>query len=292
LISSMTGYAEDRVNHKIFSARISIKTLNHRYFDWNYYGERIGDIEDRLRKICRQSIFRGKVDVFLDIDFFNSSIFDFRFNQSLLKKIYNSFQEIDEDIQKKMKIRLENLFDIPHLIELKPRNFSEKEVEFLENAFRSTLEMLLEEKRKEGERLLKGIKEHLNEINSAVVQIEKRAEKQPGLIRKKLLERIERLSRESDVSEERIAEETVLYAQRFDLDEEIERINSHLQYFRSLLSDKIREPVGKKLDFASQEILRETNTISSKTQDIEITKNCLEIKCELESIRQQIRNLE
>ncbi len=292
MITSMTGFAEKRVEHKHFSAHITIKTLNHRYFDWSYHGVGIGDLEDRLRKITKSSIHRGKVDVFLDINFLDSSMFELYFNKTLLRKIKESLKDIDEDIKNRMNISLENLFNIPHLIELKSRDFSDKEIKFIENAFKSTLEKLLKERKKEGERLQGEIEKHLNVIKEEVAQIEKAAEKQPLMIRKKFLERIKRLKGEVEISDEKIAEETALYAQKFDLDEEIERLKSHLQYFSYLFKDPQKEPVGKKLDFASQEILRETNTISSKSQEIEIVKRCLAIKGELESIRQQIRNLE
>jgi uncharacterized protein (TIGR00255 family) len=292
VIASMTAYAEKRVDSEHFSVRISIKSLNHRYLDWNYHGDRIGNIEDRLQKITKDRIHRGRVDVFLDFDFFDSSMFDLRFNKSLLKKVTESLKDIDDDIQKSMNIRFNDLLSIPHLIELKCRDFSDKEIRFLEKAFEHTLDQLQKEREREGERLLEEIKKHLTGIHTCVREIEKAAEKQPVLIREKFMERIQNLSRDVEISEEKIAEETALYAQKYDLNEEIERLRSHLCHFETLISKKKKESVGKNLDFTSQEILRETNTIGSKSQEIEIAKNCLSIKNKLESIRQQIRNLE
>jgi len=292
LISSMTGYAEKRAEHEHFTARMTIKTLNHRYFDWNFHGDRVGDIEDRLRKICKKRIYRGRVDVFMEIDYIDSSLLDIHFNKSLLRKISDSLREMDADIQEKIKLRVEDLFGIPHLVEWKSREFSKSEVTFLETAFKSTLEVLLKERKKEGKRLLEGIKKHVDKINEAVKRIEELAAGQPAVIRKKLIEKIGKLGVDKDISDEKIAEETAFYAQRYDLDEEIQRLKSHLCDFKRLLSDKEEEPVGKKLDFTSQEVLREANTINSKTQEIKIIKYCLEIKSELESIRQQVRNLE
>jgi len=292
MISSMTGYAEKRTDHKNFSVRVVIKTLNHRFFDWNYHGDRIGDIEERFRKICKDQIYRGRVDVFLDIRFSDDSSFDLYLNRALLKKIYSSLQEVEKEFQKKINIHLENLFDVPHLIELSSREFSRDEIGFLEDTFRTTLNQLLNERKKEGKRLLKGIKKHLNNINNAVVQIGEMAKDQPAVIRKKFMDRMKRLSHDAEISEERIAEETALYAQKYDINEEIERLKSHLHFCEGLLSDKGKKPVGKKIDFTSQEILRETNTINSKTQEIKIINKCLSVKSELESIRQQVRNLE
>jgi len=292
MISSMTGYAESKLDHKNFSIRIALKTLNHRYFDWNYHGDRLGEMEERLRTICKEYIHRGRVDMYLDIHFVDSSVYDVHFNKRLLKKIYASLEEIEADIQKNIKIRLENLFDIPQLIELKNRDFTKDERAFLEKTFRSCLEKLMKERGKEGGRLLKGITNHLSTIKNEVARINEMAKEQPDMIRKRLRDRIDRLGLEGEISEEKIAEETALYAQKCDLDEEIERLKSHLHHFESLVSEKEKEPIGKRLDFTSQEILRETNTINSKTQDIKIIKSCLSIKSELESIRQQVRNLE
>jgi uncharacterized protein (TIGR00255 family) len=178
------------------------------------------------------------------------------------------------------------------LVEWKSRDFSKSEVIFLETAFKGTLKVLLKERTEEGKRLLEGIKKHVDKINEAVIRVEELAAEQPAVIRKKLIEKIGKLGVDKEISEEKIAEETAFYAQRYDLDEEIQRLKSHLCDFKSLLSDKEKEPVGKKLDFTSQEVLREANTINSKTQEIKIIKFCLAIKSELESIRQQVRNLE
>lgn len=112
------------------------------------------------------------------------------------------------------------------------------------------------------------------------------------MIRKKLKDRLRDLGKETGVSEEKFIEEAAFIAQRYDLSEEMERLRSHLDYFQELLSSKIPEPVGKKLDFVAQELFRETNTINSKAQDIRIIRESLAVKNELESIRQQVQNLE
>jgi uncharacterized protein (TIGR00255 family) len=125
-----------------------------------------------------------------------------------------------------------------------------------------------------------------------VSQVEKRAKKQPLLIKRKLMERLEDLNQEKTFPEGKLAEEASLLAQRYDLTEEIARLKSHMKYLREQLGSKEPEPVGKKLDFLAQELYREANTLNSKAQDIEVIRKSLALKSEVESIRQQLQNIE
>ena len=167
-----------------------------------------------------------------------------------------------------------------------------EEVEFLEKSFVKTLDILLRERRREGYEIAKELRLHLKNMKTAVSHLDKQAKKQPALIRKKLKDRLNELGQEGPLSEEKIAEEASFLAQRHDLAEEIARLKSHLQYFSQLLSSDVKDPVGKRLDFVTQELFRETNTINSKAQNISIVKEGLTIKGEIESIRQQVQNLE
>jgi len=140
--------------------------------------------------------------------------------------------------------------------------------------------------------LKKEILIHARKVRQSVREIERRGKKQPVLIQKKLKERLLELGQEPSITEGKLVEETAYLAQRYDLTEEIERLKSHITYLQEQLNAQTAEPVGKKLDFISQELFREANTINSKAQDIAIIRKCLAVKGELESIRQQVQNLE
>lgn len=292
MIQSMTGFAEKRFDSETLSAKFSIRTLNHRFLDWNYRGAQIGEVENRLRAICQRKIHRGRVEVFLELSFLDPTSWDLRINKDLLLKIFSSFEEVFSQMNKQVNVSAENMFAIPHLVELRRKNLNEKERKLLTLSFEDTLEEVLKMRRREGREIKKELRGRLQYIRKAVNRIERLVKKQPALIQEKLKQRLEDLNFEASLSDEKLVEEAAYYAQRYDLNEEIMRLKCHLDYFVELLSLKNEEPVGKKLDFVAQELFREANTVNSKSQNIEISRESLAVKGEVESIRQQVQNIE
>lgn len=288
----MTGYAEKRFVHKSFSARISIRALNHRFFDWNYRGAPLGIVEDKLRNICQKMLHRGRIEVQMDVNLFGPDKWEFHINQELLNRILSSLDKAATVSQKKVTISLENLMNTPHVVHFRRKDFTKGDAEFLETSFEKTLDLLIRERAREGREIKKQLITHAQNIKALVGQIEKRAKKQPLLIKQKLMERLEDLKHDDAFSESKLAEEASLLAQRYDLTEEIARLKSHMNYLREQLDSKEPEPVGKKLDFLAQELFREANTLNSKAQDIELIRKSLALKSEVESIRQQLQNIE
>ncbi len=288
----MTGYAERTFVFKTFSARINIRTLNHRFLDWSYRGSPISGLEESLRNICRKKLRRGRVEVSVELRILSPEKWQFWINKDLLRQVFSSIERAFPDAQNKVKFSLENLFNIPHIVEFQRKDFTKKEAEFLEGGFEKTLNQLIRERAREGKEIKGQLKSHIQNIRSFLREMEKRAKKQPLLIKEKLRERLEEMNREETFSENRLAEEASFLAQRYDLTEEIVRLRSHLKYFSEVLNSTEPEPVGKKLDFVAQELYREANTINSKAQDIEVIRGSLSIKSEVESIRQQVQNIE
>lgn len=289
MIQSMTGYAEKTFISKTFSVKIAIKTLNHRFFDWNFRGNQLSGVENRLRTMCQQELQRSRVDVQFDLEFSDPKLWEIQVNKDLLTKIMTTLNQLSRGTQ--ISFSLDNLFSIPHVVEIRRKQVGPQEMLFLEDSFAQTLKELVKTRRREGRQLRQEIMRHIRDVQKHLRQIERLGKKQPLLIRKKLKERLRDLGHETAVSEEKLFEETAYMAQRYDLAEEIERLKSHLLYFQELLNTKDPQPVGKKLDFVAQELFRETNTINSKAQDLEIIKRSLAVKGELESIRQQVQNL-
>jgi uncharacterized protein (TIGR00255 family) len=292
MIASMTGFFEKSFDSPSLSLKISIRTLNHRFFDWNYRGFPLKELENRLRSLCQKKIHRGRIDVTFEIDFLDSSKWDIQINQELLGQILTALDKATKKVLADASLSIDNLFNIPHVVELRRKNLTDNETLFLEKCFGKVLEELVKVRRREGTELMRGIQVQTRKINQSLNVLEKLVKKQPDLIRKKMLERISDLGKDIPLSEEKLVEEAAFLAQKYDLSEEMARLRSHLQYFRQLLTSREKEPVGRQLDFVTQELYRETNTISSKSQDIAITKECLAIKGELEGVRQQIQNIE
>jgi len=291
MIRSMTGFAEHSFTSPTLTVRISIRSLNHRYLDWSCRGSQIGQVEDSLRSICQEKIQRGRIEVFLDLRILDKSKWQFEVNQDLLDKILTTLEKASSQ-RKDVSFSVDNLFQVPHVVELKRKDFNAGEIEFLKNSFAKTLDELIKARVREGRAMKKDIQNHLAVMRKIVTEIGKSARSQPCIIRDKLVERMSELNGEKQLSEERMVSEAAFLAQKYDLTEEVERLISHLDYFRELLSPSTEELVGKKLDFLAQELYRESNTINSKAQDIDTIKNCLALKSRVESIRQQVQNLE
>ena len=292
MIQSMTGFGEKSFNSKTLSVKIRIKSLNHRFFDWNYKGPQIGEVENKIRTICQQKVHRGKIEVNLELNFLNQSSWDIRLNEGLLEKIFLSLEKASSRMGKTLNFSVENLFKFPQVVEIKRKDFDEKEVAFLERSFKRTVDEVIKQRKREGVEMGKVIREYVQNIRQAVKKIEKLAKKQPLLVRDKLRQRLKELTEDGPLLEERLIEAAAYYAQKYDLAEEITRLKSHLNYVQELFLFQKQEPVGRKLDFIVQELYRETNAISSKSQDIEIIEESLKIKGEVESIRQQAQNIE
>ncbi len=292
MIQSMTGFAERSFHSKTLSAKFSIRSLNHRFLDWNYRGAQVGEVENKLKAVTQKKLHRGRIEVSLELDHLAPSSWELVVNDNLLRKVLTSLDRLSSRMKKKVNLSLDNIFNLPHLVELRRKEFSEKQKAFLVRSFEKTLDEVLMMREREGREIAKELRSRLARIGQIARRVEKRHKMQPALIKEKLRKRLKELSREAPLSEEKLTEETFFYVQRFDLAEEMMRLRSHLDYSLKLISPARQEPVGKKLDFVCQELYREANTINSKSQDFEIIKESLLIKGEVESIRQQLQNIE
>lgn len=292
MIQSMTGFAEKRFDSNIFSAKFSIRSLNHRFLDWTYRGTQIGQLENRLRAILQRKIHRGRIEVFLELSYHDSSPWELRIKEDMVQKIFSSLEKLSTRLKTSVNLTVENLFNLPHVVELKRKDLSAQEAFFLERSFEKTVDEVLKMRKREGREIIKELRCSLTNIRKILSRVERLASNQPFLIREKLIRRLKELNQEDSLSEGKIAEEAAYYAQRYDINEETDRLKSHLDFAFELLSPGRDEPVGKKLDFIAQEIFREANTINSKSQDVELIKECLAIKAEVEGIRQHVQNIE
>ncbi len=292
MIQSMTGYAERSFESRTLRAKVSIKSLNHRFFDWNYKGALIGEVENRLRVLCQDKLHRGRIEVTLDLAFPDLSSWDVSINEGLLEKILSRLDRISSRLNRDIKLSVDNIFRIPQIVELRRKDFSAAEVTFLERSFTRTLEDVIKSRREEGARTAGQIKRHLLKVKRAVQKIETLVARQPRLIQRKLRQKLKDMNGQNPQSEERLSEEVAYLSQRYDVSEEIQRLKSHIDAALDMVDSRTGEPAGKMLDFLAQELYREANTLNSKSQDIGITKEGLLIKGEVESIRQQVQNLE
>lgn len=292
MILGMTGFAERNFSSAALRLKLSVKTLNHRFFDWSYKGAPIGEAESRLRALCQKRIRRGRVEVYLDLVSTSPESWDFTLNEGLLKKVLASLDRVSRRTGRRLEISLDGLFRVPQLVEVGRRALGPKEIVFLERSFARTLDDVLALRRREGRETARQLRAHLAAVRRSAARAEERFKRQPALLKAKLKKRLLELNGGAPVAEAKLAEEASFLAQRYDLAEEIGRLKTHLDSFEALLSPKVGEPVGRQLDFLAQELNREANTLASKSQDVRITRESLAIKNELESMRQHVQNIE
>ncbi len=291
-IQSMTGFAERSFSGPTLRVKVGLKSLNHRFFDWSYKGAPLGEMENRLRLLCQARISRGRIEAVMDVDSTDPSSWEVRINEALLEKILGSLKRASSRVGREMNFSVENIFRVPQLTELRRKAFSPAEKAFLESCFERTLEPLIRARAAEGRKTAAQIQVHLRNVRAAVARVGKLAVRQPKAVEKRLLKKMKDLNGGSPASQNRLDEEVAYLTQRYDVAEEIQRLRSHLDAARELLSRPGAEPAGKMLDFIAQELTREANTLNSKSQDIEMTRQGLLIKNEVESVRQQVQNLE
>ncbi len=292
MILGMTGFAERNFSSPTLRLKISVKTLNHRFFDWSYKGAPIGEAESRLRALCQKRIRRGRVEVYLDLFSVSPESWDFTLNEGLLEKILASLDRVSRRTAMRLEISLDSLFRVPQLVEVGRKALSPKETAFLERSFSRTIDDVVALRRREGQETARQLRAHIASVRLFVSRAEDRFKRQPALLKAKIKKRLADLGGGAPVPEAKLAEEASFQAQRYDLAEEIGRLKTHLDSFEAFLSPKVGEPVGRQLDFLAQELNREANTLASKSQDIRITRESLAIKNELESIRQHVQNIE
>jgi uncharacterized protein (TIGR00255 family) len=292
MILGMTGFAEKAFASPALRLKISVKTLNHRFFDWSYKGAALGEAENRLRTICQKRVHRGRVEVYLDAAPLGPESWDFRLNEGLLEKILSSLAPVARRTGLRLDVSLDSLFRIPQLVEVGRRALDPAETAFIERSFARTLDDVMALRRREGRETARQLRVHIAAVRRFVARAEAQFKRQPALLKAKIRKRLADLNGGAAVSQGKLAEEASFQAQRYDLAEEIGRLKTHLDSFEAFLSPKVGEPVGRQLDFLAQELNREANTLASKAQDIRITRASLAIKNELESIRQHVQNIE
>lgn len=292
MIKSMTGFGRSSVESENFQFIIEIKSVNHRFFDFNIKMPRnLISLEDRIRKTINEKVNRGKFDVFVTQNVFQKNDIKPRFNEKLGDDYFNCLKLVKKRYNLEDDISISLLTQFQDIITIEQKNDDLEEVwNYIVTPLQKSLNLLIEMREKEGIKLKEDIENRCNYIKNMVDKIAEFAPKVVIDYREKLNKRIAELLINSVINEDRIAMEVALYADKVNIDEEIVRLNSHILQMKSTLS--LDEPVGRKLDFIVQEMNREINTIGSKANDLELSKLVINIKNELEKIREQVQNIE
>lgn len=271
---------------------VEIKSVNHRYLDINIrMPKSIIALEEEVRKMINDKLSRGKVDVFINYKTYSKSEGIAKLNMDLAKSYLECLLQIEETLQVKNDISVSQIARFPEVITVVEEEESiEVMWEEIKPLIQNSLDMMLAMRTVEGQKLKEDILNKLELIKVLVGKIETVADSIPKQYKKKLEERLTQLLEAVDIDESRIALEVAVLSDKAAVDEEITRLYSHIEQVITTLNSK--EPIGRKLDFIMQEMNREANTIASKSSDIDMTNNVIEIKNLLEKIREQVQNIE
>ncbi len=293
MMKSMTGFGRCEVMERNRRFTVEIKGVNHRYLDTNIrMPKKLNFFETSIRSLLKQSVQRGKVDIFITYEDLSESQMTLKYNETLAGEYLSYFKKMAEDFSLENDIRVSALSRYPEILTMEEQALEEEELwKGLKKALDGAIAQFVETRGIEGENLKKDLTGKLEGILKMVECVQERAPQIIVEYRKKIEKKVKELLEDTQIEDSRIAAEVVIFADKICTDEEVVRLKSHVEHMKeTLLSDE--SGIGRKLDFIAQEMNREANTILSKANDLEISNLGIELKTEIEKIREQIQNIE
>ena len=291
MIKSMTGYGRANLSENEREYQIEIKSVNHRYLDISVKMPRqLSYLEDTIKKEISNKVKRGKIDVF--ITFNNNSLEgrSIKLNTELAKAYIDELKKLAEKEDILSDIQVTDISKYPDVLNIQNNQDDDVIKEEVIKVIKIATDNFVQMRQIEGKKISEDLELRLDKITEKVIEVSKLS---TGLIEEyvvKLEARIKEILKNQEIDQARLAQEVVIYADKCSVEEEITRLNSHIMQFKNLLNSD--EAVGKKLDFIVQEMNRETNTIGSKANNLDITNIVIDLKTEIENIREQIQNIE
>ena len=292
MVKSMTGFGRSVENIDGLNITVEIKSVNHRYFEFSSRLPRAYQFaEDALKALCQQSITRGKIELSVFVEDNTDKGTTIEINHQYAGAYINALKELAREYKIKDDLKLSAIADNPELLTVRKTALDDETVI---NAFCAVTKNALESynamREVEGEKLKADVLSRVDTILSKVEFIESRSPETVKAYRERIEEKMRELLGSAAVDEQRIITETAIFADKVAVDEESVRLRSHMSQLKNLLNSD--SATGKKIDFLIQEMNREANTIGSKSQNVEIAHTVVDIKAEIEKIREQILNIE
>ena len=292
MIKSMTGFGRSEIvkgNRKI---SVEIKSVNHRYLEAGIkMPKKLNVFESRMRDLLKKYATRGKIDIFINYEDDSESQVNLKFNQNIADEYMAIFNNMSEKYNLKNDMTVGGLARFPEVITMDEVQEDEEELwHFIEEAMKAALEQFVNTRILEGENLKKDLLGKLDHMEELVAFVEKRSPEIMKEYRSKLESKVKELLGDTTIDESRIATEVIIYADKICVDEETVRLRSHIEHARKCLNED--GGIGRKMDFIAQEMNREANTTLPKANDIEISNAAIDLKTEIEKVREQIQNIE
>ena len=292
MIKSMTGFGRCEVSENDRKFTVEMKSVNHRYLDVNIkMPKKLNFFESAIRALLKDYIQRGKVDMFITYEDMTENNVSIKYNKEIAAEYLKYLKDMAEEFALDNDIRVSTLSRYPEVLTMEEQNIDEEGIwKTLEKAIRGAAEGFVETRIKEGENLRNDLISKLDGMLSHVDFIQERSPQIITEYKQKLEDKVKDLLADVKVDENRLLMEVTIFADKVCVDEEIVRLKSHIETTKATL--QAGGSVGRKLDFIAQEMNREANTILSKANDLEISNRAIELKTEIEKVREQIQNIE
>ena len=292
MLKSMTGFGRAEVMDSDKKITVELKSVNHRYLDMNVkMPKKFSFFEAAIRNVLKKYIQRGKVDVFISYEDYTENRVALRYNKELAGEYLRYLNAMAEDFQLKNDVSASVLSHYPEVFVIEEEPVDENEIwTALEQVLTEAAVQFVASRETEGQNLKTDLFGKLEALNQKVDQIEARGPEILCAYRERLMQRMRELLEDTQIEENRIAAEVVLFADKICTDEETVRLHSHIKNMKEVLESG--NGIGRKLDFIAQEMNREANTILSKANDLEVSNIAIDLKTEIEKIREQIQNIE
>lgn len=292
MIKSMTGFGRCEVAENNRKFTVEMKSVNHRYLDVNIkMPKKLNFFESAIRTELKNYISRGKVDIFITYEDFSENNSSVRYNKELAGEYLKYLRQMAQDFELDDDIRVSTLSKYPDVFTMEEQNIDEEELwKELQKAVQGAAEMFVQTRIVEGEHLRDDLIDKLDGMLKLVDYISERSPKIIAEYKEKLEEKVRDLLGDASVDESRLLTEVTIFADKVCVDEELVRLRSHIETTKETLL--AGGSIGRKLDFIAQEMNREANTTLSKANDLEISNYAIELKTEIEKVREQIQNIE
>lgn len=292
MIKSMTGFGRCEAVKDARKFTVELKSVNHRYLDANIrMPKKLHCFEGNIRALLKQYAERGKVDIFITYEDQSENQMSLKYNGALAAEYLKYLKQMEQELGLENDIRVGALSRYPEVLTMEEEAEDEEVLwEGLKEALEGALQQFVETRMMEGENLRTDIISKLDGMLANVEYIETRSPEIVNEYRSKLEDKVQELLGDTQIEENRLATEIVLFADKICTDEEIVRLRSHIFHMKETLAKE--DGIGRKLDFIAQEMNREANTILSKANDLEVSNHAIDLKTEIEKVREQIQNIE
>ena len=292
MLRSMTGFGRERAAFEEREILVEIRSVNHRFYEFTARTPRAyGYLDEKLKSLLGGKITRGKVEVSVYIYNKEGVNADITVNKEIAHGYLDALRAAAPELEVEDDLKLSDIMRLPDLFTVVKTQENEEQVwEQVKQTAESALEKFVEMREVEGVKMHDDIASRLGFIEQMVKSVEERSPKVNDLYREKLYAKLTELLKDRNIDDSRVLTEAAIFSEKTAVDEETVRLHSHIAQFRTLINSG--EPVGRKLDFLVQEMNREVNTTGSKCSDLEITKTVVDLKSEIEKIREQIQNVE